>query len=219
MILAIDTATRILSVALVTETQILGEHTWTTANQHSVELSPAIAKLFEQTETSAQDLTAIAVAQGPGSFTGVRIGMGVAKGMALALQIPLIAIPTLDIVAAATPYFKGDLVVIIHAGRGRIISQHYAWQKRDWQPSGDLQLTTWGTLVETIDKSTMINGELDIQGQIVIDNSTRPIQLAPIGFRPRRAGFLGQLAFDQLDQDEIEDVSMVMPLYIKTEGG
>lgn len=219
MILSIDTATRLLSVALVTETQILGEHTWTTANQHSVELSPAIAKLFEQTDTSPQDLSAIAIAQGPGSFTGVRIGIGVAKGMALALQIPLIAIPTLDIVAAATPYFKGNLVAIIQAGRGRIITQHYRWQKRDWQPIGGLQLTHWEALVETIDKPTMFNGELDIQGQIVIDNSTRPIQLAPIGFRARRAGFLGQLAFDVLDQDELEDVAMVMPLYIKTEGG
>ena len=53
----------------------------------------------------------------------------------------------------------------------------------------------------------MINGELDIQGQMVIDSSTRPIQLAPIGFRARRAGFLGQLAFDLLDQDELEDAS------------
>lgn len=219
MILAIDTATRMLSVALVSEAQILGEHTWTTANQHSVELSPAIDRLFKQTDMSPQDLTAIAVAQGPGSFTGVRIGMGVAKGMALALRIPLIPVPTLDVIAAATPVFKGDLIVIIQAGRGRIITQRYQWQKRDWRSVGDLDLTNWDALVETIDKTTMINGELDIQGQMVIDSSTRPIQLAPIGFRARRAGFLGQLAFDLLDQDELEDASIIAPLYIKTGEG
>ncbi len=219
MILAIDTATRMLSVALVSEAQILGERTWTTANQHSVELSPAIDQLFKQTDMSPQDLTAIAVAQGPGSFTGVRIGMGVAKGMALALRIPLIPVPTLDIIAAATPAFKGDLIAVIQAGRGRIITQHYQWQKRDWRSIGDLDLTNWDALVETIDKTTMINGELDIQGQMVIDSSTRPIQLAPIGFRARRAGFLGQLAFDLLDQDELEDASIIAPLYIKTGEG
>ena len=79
MILAIDTATRMLSVALVSEVQILGEHTWTTANQHSVELVTCDCRLFKQTDMSPQDLTAIAVAQGPGSFTGVRIGMACGK--------------------------------------------------------------------------------------------------------------------------------------------
>jgi len=81
MLLAIDTSTRTLSLALHDGDQILAETTWRTANYHTVELTPSIASMLGQGSVAPADLKAIAVALGPGSFTGLRIGLAAAKGL------------------------------------------------------------------------------------------------------------------------------------------
>ncbi len=147
MLLAIDTATRLLSLALIDEQYVLAEHTWLTPNQHNLELAPAIADILTQNHIQSHQLNAIAVAQGPGSFTGVRIGMAAAKGLALALDIPLIPVSTLDSVAAGTPPLHDTLIAVIQAGRRRIISATYEWQQDQWISIAAPQLTTWEKLM------------------------------------------------------------------------
>ena len=97
--LAIDTATRYAGLALYDGDRILSEASWLSNNNHSVELMPALVRMLDQQALSAPDLAAVAVAIGPGSFTGLRIGLSVAKGLAQALKIPILGVPTLDIVA------------------------------------------------------------------------------------------------------------------------
>lgn len=215
MILAIDTSTRFLSVALATEQTLLAERSWTGGNQHSVEMSPAIEQMLIQTGKSVQELTAIAVAQGPGSFTGVRIGIGVAKGLAMALQIPLIAVPTLDIIAAGTPYFAGKLFAVIQAGRGRIIAGSYQWQSDQWSAAGELVHTTWEALVASIEPPALVNGEIDVQGHAIVTSQTNSICLAALAVQLRRAGFLAQIGLERLRQGETGDPLSVVPLYVK----
>src|SRR5579859_7348701 len=140
MLLAIDTATRCLSLALYDGLQVCAEMTWTTANQHTVELISAIREVLRRANVAVNDLTMLAVSQGPGSFNGLRIGFSVAKGLALARQIPLIAIPTLDIVATTQPAFKGNLVAIAQAGRGRVVACTYRWRKPIWVSMDDTRI-------------------------------------------------------------------------------
>ena len=92
MLLAIDTATRRASLALYDGSGVISEFSWRCAGSHTVEVLPNIALMLEQAQKRASDLRAVAVARGPGSFTGLRIGMGVAKGLCLAVGIPIIAI-------------------------------------------------------------------------------------------------------------------------------
>ncbi len=103
MLLAIDTATRATGVCLANGAQILAEHIWHSERYHTVELAPEVAVLLQRNHVDLNDLEAVAVASGPGSYTGLRIGMALAKGIALAQRIPLIGVPTLDILAAAQP--------------------------------------------------------------------------------------------------------------------
>jgi tRNA threonylcarbamoyladenosine biosynthesis protein TsaB len=218
MLLAIDTASRLLGVALADRHAVIAERTWTTANRHSVELSPAIAEMMAQVNLPPRDLTAVAVAQGPGSFTGVRIGMGVAKGMAQALNIPLVAVPSLDIIAAGTPGEAFPLVVVMQAGRGRLVVGWYTWRESRWQPDGDMQLMTWDELLPSITQPSVINGELDERGLNAIHASAKPFYVVPVGYRLRRAGFLAQVAYDRLDHLDgaaVPDPVAVMPIYIK----
>ena len=86
MILAIDTATRTASIALYDSSGVLAEESWRSRNNHSVEVMPAIMRLVERQGCSMSDLAGIAVSLGPGSFTGLRIGLSAAKGLCLALD-------------------------------------------------------------------------------------------------------------------------------------
>ena len=150
MLLAIDTATPTLSLALFDGYQVHAESTWRTVNRHTVELAPAIQKMLTGLQLSPSDLTALAVSQGPGSFNGLRIGFSVAQGLALALNIPLIAVPTLDITVAPQPSFKGNLLAVAQAGRGRIVACTYRWRTSAWVSMNDTRIDSWDHVLAAI---------------------------------------------------------------------
>src|SRR5579871_1377162 len=128
-LLALDTATQYISIALHDGQQVLGEQTWMSENHHTVELAPAVRKLLEQANLTASQLTALAVSLGPGSYTGLRIGVALAKGMAAAHHLPLVGISTLDILASEQPQTPGALILVLPAGRGRVVTARYHWRR------------------------------------------------------------------------------------------
>ena len=136
MLLAIDTSTSWTGLALYDGTNVLGELCWTTRNHHTVELAPAVSRLLQQNGLSANKIECIGVALGPGSFTSLRIGLALAKGMALSLKIPLVGVPTLDFLAAAQPICDLPLAALLQAGRGRLALVWYAAQNGRWQAQG-----------------------------------------------------------------------------------
>jgi tRNA threonylcarbamoyladenosine biosynthesis protein TsaB len=220
MLLAIDTASRLLSIAIYDGQQILAEQSWHTANQHSVELPPAVHQLMGRTGITASQLNALAVAQGPGSFTGLRIGIGVAKGLAMALNIPLIPVMTLDIVAAGIPFFDGALVCSVQAGRGRVNFAFYQWLSDEWQLVGDMQNGTWVDMIAQIGAGpTLVNGEIDPAGEQALLNAGKLIQLLPPAYRIRRAGFLAQKAWTEFQLGRLINPAEVMPIYLQSPGG
>jgi tRNA threonylcarbamoyladenosine biosynthesis protein TsaB len=218
LLLAIDTASRMMSLALHDGRRLHYEATWHSANNHTIELAPAIQRALEQIECTPADLSAVAVAQGPGSFTGLRIGMSVAKGLALAHQIALVALPTLDIVAAGAPVFDGHLLAVLRAGRGRICAQRYRWQNRAWMPIGDAVIASWEQQIETITHSTLIAGEIDDNGCALLEAADRPIQIAAGAHAVRRAGFLAEIAWLRIRHDQTDDPATVTPIYLHQPG-
>ena len=99
-ILGIDTSTKICSLGLIEEETILIEYTLNNLqNKHSSILVPTIKDICERVNLKLQDIDGIAVSLGPGSFTGLRIGLGVAKGLSYAGSLPLLGVPTLDALA------------------------------------------------------------------------------------------------------------------------
>ena len=117
MLLAVDTSTRWIGIALYAENQVLGEMLWQTNTHHSVELAPAVANLLKRCEVSPDQLKVLAVALGPGSFTSLRIGLALVKGMALGLHVPVIGVPSFDILAAAQPLMENVSLVTLAPGR------------------------------------------------------------------------------------------------------
>ncbi len=218
MILAIDTATRFISLALHDGQQLLLENTWLTANNHSVELAPAIRATFAQTRTSPADLTAVAISQGPGSFTGLRIGMGVAKGLALAAGCPLVAVPTLEIIAAAAPLSPQPLVAVLQPGRGRICAQAFRASASRWESSAPPVISTWEGLLATLDGPTLLAGEIDEAGREALAAGGQTVRALPAAIALRRAGFLADIALARLAEGQIADARTATLIYLHQPG-
>lgn len=223
MLLALDTATQVLSLALHDGDVLRAEQTWFSPNLHTVQLAPAVRDMLQRADLTAADLTALAVSTGPGSYTGLRIGVALAKGFAAVLKLPLVGVPSLDILAAAQPYFQGGLIAVAAAGRGRIIAAAYQWRKGRWKGRVEPQLMDWDTLIASIDGAALLTGEIDENGRRAIAEAAArdlPVTLAPAVNRVRRAGYLAEEAWARLREPRTSDAAFaaatVNPLYVKT---
>lgn len=127
-ILAIDTSNQVLGVAILKDGQILGEVVTNLAKNHSVRLMPAINHLMEEVSMTPDQLDKIAVAKGPGSYTGVRIGLSTAKTMAWALEIPVVGVSSLETLAYQGRLFNGHVCSFFDARRGLVFSGVYQWE-------------------------------------------------------------------------------------------
>lgn len=133
-IIAIDTSTLVMGIALLDEHRVLGEVTTNSIKNHSVRLMPMISRLMEELELSPSDLDAVVVASGPGSYTGVRIGVTTAKTIAWSRGIPLIGISSLETLAMNGLRFEGMVVPLFDARRDRVYTGCYRGEKGRMTP-------------------------------------------------------------------------------------
>ena len=215
MLVAIDTSTDTASLALHDGFQVRVEHTWESPRRHTVELLPRLVAALEQITLSAKHLSGVAVARGPGSFTGLRVGMAVAKGLALARGLPLIGVPTLDVIAAAQSRSRRTLCAVLQAGRGRICVALYRWRDGRWQAREEPRLSTWQKLTQEITSPTLFCGEIDPAGTEALAALDDLAVLLPAAARLRRAGFLADEAWQRLNRGESDDPATLTPIYLQ----
>ena len=220
MILAIDTATRWLGMALHDGTAVLAEVGWRCLNNHTIELTPSLQVMMQRANISAADLDGIAVAIGPGSYTGLRVGLALAKGLALANQTPLLGISTLDIVAAAFGPFPGQLIVVAEAGRTRICAAPYEWENgRGWQTSVRPTIESWAGLLSQIEGRVTFAGEITAQAAKQIKSADKTFQIALPATAVRRAGYLAELGWRRLRANDVDDAKTLAPIYLRDPAG
>ena len=220
MILAIDTATRWLGLALHDGTAVVAELGWRCLNNHTIELTPNLQKMMQRANVSAADLTGIAVAVGPGSYTGLRVGLAMAKGLALANQTPLLGIGTLDIVAAAFGPFPGQLWLVAEAGRTRICTAPYEWENgRGWQIQETPTIESWDELLPKLEGRVTFAGEISAQAAKKIKTVNKAFQIAPAAVSVRRAGYLAELGWRRLRADDLDDAQTLAPIYLRDPAG
>lgn len=221
MILAIDTATRWLGVALHDGTAVIAEVGYRCRNNHTTELAPTVQELLHKAETTPDALNGIAVAIGPGSYTGLRIGLAVAKGMALVHQAPLIGVPTLDILAFGVPKWNGRLVAVAEAGRTRVSTAAYRWQNgAGWQMAQDKPGNAlWTEVVARYDDATLFSGEISEKAASLIRQTNPNFSVAPGGTAVRRAGNLAELAWQRLRSGQSDDPNTLTPIYLRDPAG
>ncbi len=217
MILAIDTATEYASLALYSPNGLRAEESWLAGRNHTVEVMPRLNRMLKLAHLKVSDLTALAVSLGPGSFTGVRIGLSIAKGLALPHKLPVIGISTLEIVTHPLRRLKLPVWAIVQAGRGRIIAACYAEMDGVWQVQVTPQLTTFEALAGQISQPALCSGEIDhAAAQLLQRGSEQKAMVVSPALRLRRAGYLAEMAVLRLEAGDQDDPDALVPIYIST---
>ena len=217
MLLAIDCASRKMGVALYDGVEVLHEAVWQSLSRHTVELSPAIVSALERRGNTIEDVQVVAVSIGPGSYTGLRIGAAVAKGIALAQRIPLIGVPTFDILAASQPVMEEQqLAVVLEAGRGRLAVGWYQSEEGIWQSTGKADLFTPEAFSKKIRKPTLICGELSEEVRKKLGRKRKNVTLASPAESLRRPSFLAELAWARWQAGDVDDPADMAPYYLQT---
>ena len=216
MILAIDTSTQWMGLALYDGSQILYSKVWRTSRRHTVELVPAIQTALTETGVELKALKAIAVALGPGSFTSLRIGLAVVKGIALAQRIPLIGIPSLDITANGIPLADHPLLAVLKAGRGRLAVQRYIPGEGRWDADGDIFMASAAELEEMITSPTIIAGEINQEDRRMLERRWRNALVANPAQNIRQPSALAELAWKRFEKGEADDPVTLAPIYLHT---
>lgn len=219
MILAIDTATDWVGVALHDGGAVLAEFGWRSRRTQTIELAPAVAQLWARTGVGPTELNAVAVAVGPGSYTGLRVGLALAKGLALGQKLPLVGVPTLDIIAAAVPRHETDLVALAQAGRTRLWAGQYSWRdKRGWEAVGDPMLTGWDDLLGRLQVPVAFAGEIDATAAKLIRRANRSAVVVAPSASVRRAAVLAEIGWNRWKKQQVTDADALAPLYLREPG-
>ncbi len=214
MLLAIDTSTRMVGIALYDGVQVIAEMAWFSQSYHTVELGPAVEDMFAKSGITAGDLSALGIATGPGSFTALRIGLAFVKGLAFSEHIPIIGIPSLDIVAAAQPISDLPMAAVLVAGRKRLAVGWYQVVDRTWQSTGTLQNLTIDEFSESIREPTLICGELGDEARQRLGRKYKNVILASPASSSRRPGILAELAWQRWGAADTDNPMTLSPIYL-----
>ena len=214
MLLAVDTSTRQMGLAFYDGDQVIGEMLWHSQHYHTVELAPAVADLLTRSGLEMNVIRALGIALGPGSFTSLRVGLAFVKGLALARHIPIMGVPTLDIVAAAQEVREIPLMAVLQAGRGRLALCQYEAVDGNWQAEGEPQVTKIDDLADQIKKPTIVCGELTGDERQRLARKRVNVLLASPAQCVRRPAILAELAWERWQAGVEEDAAVLAPIYL-----
>jgi tRNA threonylcarbamoyladenosine biosynthesis protein TsaB len=216
MELAIDTSTDTASIALSSHGEIIAELTWHAGQNHTTELIPNLTCILEQAKLNLKDINGVIVAKGPGSFNGLRVGMSTAKGLALALNIPLVGISTLEV--EAFPYAATTLPIcpIQNAGRSEIATALFQTKRGKWCRLVEEHITTVEALLPELKHRTIFCGRIPPEIALQLRERLKRKALIVDGAAGlRRAGYLAELGWRRLKVGDFDHSPTLEPLYLR----
>ena len=208
MELCIDTSTRYASVGISKEGRIVAELAWRSERNHSVELAPALQRVMEHAGVRMEDLTAVFAALGPGGFSALRVGLSVAKSLAMARDLPLVGINTLDIEAVPFHGLEGPLAAVIGAGRSKV---YLATYDSPASLEGDYHVVEREMLEEALRDGTILCGE---EAGAVRNLVRTGISVIETPAPTRTSSALAKLAYERLVAGETDDPDTLQPIYM-----
>ncbi len=223
-ILAIDSATPVAGLALLDDQKVIREEFINFKKTHSETLMPGIDRLMREVELTPGDLGAIAVTIGPGSFTGLRIGLATAKGLSMSCGKPLIGISTLDVLASNIVFSDHLVCPLLDARKQEVYTAFYAadrdYPRRltpDLACSPQEAATRARELAESIGKRriTMLGDGFYPYEEYFREYFKEDIQVAPGPLMLPRAAALGSLAWLRAKQKSFDDTFALRPVYVR----
>lgn len=215
LVLGIETATVLGGVALVSDAgELLGEITLRNHENHSERILPALAWLLATLDLTPRDLAAVAVSQGPGSFTGLRAGIAAAKGLAFSLAVPLFGIPTLEALAANAPSGAGLVCAVLDARRGEVFRALFRRGLADTRRIEPDRLVPLVSLADEMPADCLVVGELPAAFSEMLPPGSA-VRFAPPHLGHPRAAVIAALGSAARLAFRASELMTLMPHYLR----
>lgn len=217
-ILAIDTSGPNCSVAVLDEQKVIANFNINIGKTHSEILLPLVDELSKFSNITLKDIDVFACCVGPGSFTGIRIGIATVKGFALSLNKPVVAVSTLEGLAYNVPVFDGLVCSLLDARNNNVYSALYRMNNVP-EMVGDYMTDSIDNLIQELkkhDEKILFVGDGAISYKDVLQNllSNRAF-FTPYHLNEQSAVSIGKCAFDKIDRNEVDSVDGLHPLYLR----
>jgi tRNA threonylcarbamoyladenosine biosynthesis protein TsaB len=213
---SLDTSTAVCGVAVSRQGKTLAGRAWRTDLNHTKQVFTAIESVMHEAGATMPGLKAIIVAIGPGSFSGLRVGVSAAKGLAAALNLPLVGVNTMAVEAAPHAAAGLPICVILDAGRNEIAIAAYTAVAGDVRERGPAAILTTDSLCDAIRERTLFCGE-----HLPAVQARLAERLGPLAVFPQDPGamrqprYLALLGWRKLAAGEVSDPATLQPLYLR----
>ncbi len=218
-ILALDSSGLVASVAVVEDDTLLAEYTICYKKTHSQTLLPMLDEIKKNIELDLDSIDAIAVAAGPGSFTGLRIGSATAKGLGLALGKPLIAVPTLEAMACNLYDTQGLICPIMDARRKQVYTGIYRFEDHELSVVRDQEAKSVDELIEEInhrgEPAVFLGDGVPVYRQQLQEGLTVPYSFAPTHVNKQKAGAVAVRACTYYKEGKLQTAAEHRPDYLR----
>jgi tRNA threonylcarbamoyladenosine biosynthesis protein TsaB len=216
LILALDTATEKGSLALAEGDRVLMEYGLEAHGAYLTRLLPGVEAIFNRTGKQPADLAAVAVSVGPGNFTGLRIGLATAKTLAWSLKIPLVPVPTMEVLAAQVPWQPDPIGVVMDAKRGEVFWGLFRGpENRPRLLEGPLRMAV-GELPGRLHAPMVLTGPgLEAHHDTLTALLPPEIAWAPPDLRLPRAATVARLALHRLESGQTANPAQLVPTYLR----
>ena len=218
-LIALDSSGLVASVAIVEDDNLLAEYTINYKKTHSQTLLPMLDQIANMIELDLKEIDAIAVAKGPGSFTGLRIGSATAKGLGLALNKPLIEIPTVDGLAYNLWGAKDAVCPLMDARRNQTYTGIYSFNNGEMQviePQCAVDIAEITEKINALQHPVVFLGDgVPVFRTYLEEHVTVPFSFAPAHLNKQRAGALASLAFHYLENGQTVSAEAHQPDYLR----
>lgn len=215
--LAIDTATKVCSIALCKDKEVLAEYTINMGMTHSEGLLPQIEQLLDRCKVAKESIELLAVSMGPGSFTGLRIGLATAEAMAYSWKAYLHGVDTLEALAYNIPLENVVLVPVLDAQKGNYYEAIYTWEQGELQKLAPVEVVNKVRLLERIaqhaqGRPVILLGECAKLAKLELPAN---VQLAPETLRMPKGASVALAAAKAFDEEQDKKIFGLEPYYIR----
>lgn len=219
-ILAVESTSMVAGTALIQEDKLIGEIRVNHLKTHSEQLLPMIDQLLKNCACSLDEIDVLAVSVGPGSFTGIRIGVATLKGLALALNKPVIGVSSLQALAWQVPHFTGWIIPLVDAQKNMVYTAAYYFdgpQAITALPPDVLHIQEWIETLLQKEEPLLFLGDAAAKHRVRLEDSFRErAQFAdPVHAMPSAAA-VGQCAMVQALKGEFQQADDLHPVYLRT---
>lgn len=218
-LLAIESSGLVASAAIATENVLLAEYTVNFKKTHSQTLLPMVDEIVKMTGLDLKEIDAIAVSAGPGSFTGLRIGSATAKGLGLALDKPVVPVPTTQGIAANLYGVDGIICPLMDARRNQVYTGLYRYNKDGFQIVEDQMAVLVDEIIGKVnaygEPVTYLGDGVEAFADILKEKTTVPFSFAPLHCSKQRAGALAARAVELFAAGKFESADEHEPDYLR----